>query len=227
MIDPVLREFPELRRRGCEGAREPHRPVRDRRPEGRHRSDRPQDHRRYLRWHGARTAAARSAARTPRRSTGPPRTWRGTSRRTSWPPASPIACQLQVAYAIGTAHPVSLMVDTFGTETGRPGEARGGDLGGLRLPAGRRSSATSTSAGRSTARPRPTGTSVARSSRGRRPTASTRSASASAPEASPARSRSASTARSSSLDRPVHLRPAARARTRASARSCVSASTAS
>ena len=25
-------------------------------------------------------------------------------------------CQLQVAYAIGTAHPVSVMVDTFGTE---------------------------------------------------------------------------------------------------------------
>jgi S-adenosylmethionine synthetase len=29
-------------------------------------------------------------------------------------------CQLQVAYAIGTAHPVSLMVDTFGTETCDP-----------------------------------------------------------------------------------------------------------
>ena len=29
-------------------------------------------------------------------------------------------CQLQVAYAIGTAHPVSLMVDAFGTETVDP-----------------------------------------------------------------------------------------------------------
>ena len=29
-------------------------------------------------------------------------------------------CQLQVAYAIGTAHPVSLMVDTFGTATVDP-----------------------------------------------------------------------------------------------------------
>jgi S-adenosylmethionine synthetase len=30
-------------------------------------------------------------------------------------------CQLQVAYAIGTAHPVSLMIDTFGTEEADPG----------------------------------------------------------------------------------------------------------
>ncbi|HYU57876.1 MAG TPA: methionine adenosyltransferase domain-containing protein, partial [Actinomycetota bacterium] len=29
-------------------------------------------------------------------------------------------CQLQVAYAIGTAHPVSLNVDTFGTEEADP-----------------------------------------------------------------------------------------------------------
>jgi S-adenosylmethionine synthetase len=33
-------------------------------------------------------------------------------------------CQLQVAYAIGTAHPVSLMVDTFGTETCDPRKLR-------------------------------------------------------------------------------------------------------
>ncbi len=33
-------------------------------------------------------------------------------------------CQLQVAYAIGTAHPVSLMVDTFGTETCDPQKLR-------------------------------------------------------------------------------------------------------
>jgi S-adenosylmethionine synthetase len=33
-------------------------------------------------------------------------------------------CQLQVAYAIGTAHPVSLMVDTFGTETCDPKRLR-------------------------------------------------------------------------------------------------------
>jgi S-adenosylmethionine synthetase len=33
-------------------------------------------------------------------------------------------CQLQVAYAIGTAHPVSLMVETFGTETCDPQKLR-------------------------------------------------------------------------------------------------------
>jgi S-adenosylmethionine synthetase len=33
-------------------------------------------------------------------------------------------CQLQVAYAIGTAHPVSLMVETFGTETCDPEKLR-------------------------------------------------------------------------------------------------------
>ena len=33
-------------------------------------------------------------------------------------------CQLQVAYAIGTAHPVSLMLDTFGTETCDPQRLR-------------------------------------------------------------------------------------------------------
>ncbi len=33
-------------------------------------------------------------------------------------------CQLQVAYAIGTAHPVSLMLDTFGTETCDPEKLR-------------------------------------------------------------------------------------------------------
>ena len=34
-------------------------------------------------------------------------------------------CQLQVAYAIGTAHPVSLMVETFGTEQVDPGSSSG------------------------------------------------------------------------------------------------------
>ena len=41
-------------------------------------------------------------------------------------------CQLQVAYAIGTAHPVSLMVETFGTASRRPRARR-------RRPSGRSS----------------------------------------------------------------------------------------
>ena len=38
-----------------------------------------------------------------------------TSPRTSWPPAWPNCCEVQVAYAIGVAEPVSLMINTFGT----------------------------------------------------------------------------------------------------------------
>ena len=43
-------------------------------------------------------------------------------------------CQLQVAYAIGTAHPVSLMVETFGTASVDPDARAEGHLGDLRLP---------------------------------------------------------------------------------------------
>ena len=35
--------------------------------------------------------------------------------KTSWPPAWPPGCEIQLAYAIGVAEPVSIMVDTFGT----------------------------------------------------------------------------------------------------------------
>src|SRR5437870_1979223 len=41
----------------------------------------------------AATAAARSRARTPARWTARHRTWLGTSRRTSWPPASPTSAR--------------------------------------------------------------------------------------------------------------------------------------
>ena len=71
--------------------RQPDRQVRDRRPDGRHRPHRPQDHRRHLRRRGAATAAARSRARIRRRSTARPPTPRATSRRTSSPPGWPTA----------------------------------------------------------------------------------------------------------------------------------------
>ena len=94
VVEPVLPQGP-LRRR--EAAQElpgqPDRPVRDRRPGGRRRPDRAQDHRRHLRRHGAATAAARSAARTRRRSTARPPTRRATSPRTSSPPAWPTAAR--------------------------------------------------------------------------------------------------------------------------------------
>ena len=69
-------------------------------------------------------------------------------------------CQIQVAYAIGVAHPMSVNVECFGTETiplARIEElvAEHFDLG----PA--RSSATSTSCARSTRRPPRTATSAA------------------------------------------------------------------
>ena len=86
---------------------QPDRPLRDRRTAGRHGPDRPEDHRRHLRRDGPRTAAARSPARTPRRSTVPRPTWPDTSRRTSSRPASPTGCEVQLAYAIGVAEPVS------------------------------------------------------------------------------------------------------------------------
>ena len=131
---PGAPRVPRARRERGAGPREPDRPVRDRRAEGRHRPHRAQDHRRHVRRVWRRTAAAPSAARTRRRSTARPPTWRGTSPRTSSPPGSPTGAQLQVAYAIGTAHPVSLMVDTFGTEQVDPAQLQGAHLGRLRLP---------------------------------------------------------------------------------------------
>ena len=62
------------------------------------------------------TAAARSRARTPPRSTARPPTPRGGSPRTSSPQGLADRAEVQVAYAIGVAHPVSVMVETFGTE---------------------------------------------------------------------------------------------------------------
>ena len=49
--------------------------------------------------------------------TAPPATWRATSRRISLPLASPRKVEVQLAYAIGVAEPVSVMADTFGTGT--------------------------------------------------------------------------------------------------------------
>ena len=49
------------------------------------------------------------------RSTAAPPTPRAMSLRTLWPRALPTSCQVQLAYAIGVAHPVSVLVETFGT----------------------------------------------------------------------------------------------------------------
>ena len=87
-------------------------------------------------------------------------------------------CEVQVAYAIGVAHPVSLMVETFGTGM----LARLADLEAGRSAsstcAPAPSASTSTCTGRSSRRPPPTATSAARTttSPGSAPTAPTPSA---------------------------------------------------
>ena len=63
------------------------------------------------------TAAARSRARTRRRSTARPPTPPAGWPRTSSPPGAAKRCEVQVAYAIGVAQPVSILVETFGTDT--------------------------------------------------------------------------------------------------------------
>ena len=102
-------------RREHEVPHQPDGPLRRRRAAGRHRADGPQDHRRHLRRH-----------RPPRRrrvlGQGPDEggplglaTWRATSRRTSSRPGLADKVEVQLAYAIGVADPVSVHVDTFGT----------------------------------------------------------------------------------------------------------------
>ena len=88
-------------------------------------------------------------------------------------------CELQVAYAIGVAHPVSLEVDCFGTEReGLTGDGSRSSSASTSTCARPRSSATSTCAGRSTRRRPRTATSAATTttSRGSAPTRPTRSA---------------------------------------------------
>ena len=97
-------------------------------------------------------------------------------------------CEVQVAYAIGVAHPVSVMVETFGTEKVGRGEDPAAHRRALRSAPGRLPRSTSSCTVRSTRRRRRTATSAARTttSRGRRPTRRTRCA---RPPASAARQR--------------------------------------
>ena len=53
VVEPILREFPEIDASDSDDHGEPHGPVRDRRTEGRYRAHRSQDHRRHVRRHGA------------------------------------------------------------------------------------------------------------------------------------------------------------------------------
>jgi hypothetical protein len=79
---PVVEQEPDA-------LREPDRQFHSRRPVGRRRRHWPQDHRRQLRRLGAAMAAARSAARTPRRLTAARRTSAAMSRSRWWRRDSP------------------------------------------------------------------------------------------------------------------------------------------
>ena len=96
--------------------RQPDRAVRGGRPVRRHRADRPQDHRRHLRRVGPYTAAARCPARTPPRWTGPRPTGARYVAKNIVAAGLADRAELQVAYAIGMARPLSMHIDTFGTE---------------------------------------------------------------------------------------------------------------
>ena len=87
-------------------------------------------------------------------------------------------CEVQVAYAIGVAHPVSVMVETFGTEKVPRARDRRAWSPSTSTCARAPSARSSTCTGRSTRRPPPTATSAATTttSPGSAPTAPTRCA---------------------------------------------------
>ena len=110
---------------------QPHRPLCCGRPAGRHRPDRPQDHRRYLRRLLARHGGGAFSGKDPTKVD------RSAAYAARWVAKNIVAAGLarrsarsQLAYAIGVAQPVSIMVDTFGTgmvadERSRPGCGEG------------------------------------------------------------------------------------------------------
>ena len=96
-------------------ARQPDRPVRDRRPDGRRRPDRAQDHRRHATAAWPATAAARSRGKDPTKVD------RSAAYAARWVAKNVVAAgladrfEVEVAYGIGIARPISFSVDSFGT----------------------------------------------------------------------------------------------------------------
>jgi S-adenosylmethionine synthetase len=137
VVEPILPRRPLRREEAAqELPRQPDGPVRHRRPGGRRGPDRPQDHRRHLRRHGP-----------PRRrrvlGKDPSKVDRSAAYAARYVAKNIVAagladrCEVQVAYAIGVAHPVSVMVETFGTEKIGRGHDRPARRRALR-PASRR-----------------------------------------------------------------------------------------
>ena len=99
---------------------QPDRQVRARRPARRHRPHRSQDHRRHLRRHGpSRRRRVQRQGPEQGRPVGGLRGALGRQARRRQR-APPTRCEVQVAYAIGMAHPMSILVETFGTNTVDP-----------------------------------------------------------------------------------------------------------
>ena len=150
--------------------RQPDRPFRDRRPEARRRAHRPQDHRRHATAGWRRTAAAASRARTRRRSTAPAAYMARYVAKNLVAAGAADRLQIQVAYAIGTAHPGLARRRHVRHRARRPSIASSTSCGTRSTSGPPRSSGTWICVARSTRTRPPTATSVARSS-WRRPTA--------------------------------------------------------
>jgi hypothetical protein len=114
VIKPVL-DAHGLEYRGTKFPDQSDRAVRDRRPPRRRRPHRPEDHRGHLRLGWRATAAGRSAGRTRPRSIARRHTPRGGFAKNIVEAKLARRCEVQVAYAIGVARPVSILVQTFGT----------------------------------------------------------------------------------------------------------------
>jgi S-adenosylmethionine synthetase len=91
------------------------RALRDRRPSRRCRPDRAQDHRRHVRRHGP-SWRRRVQRQGPEQGRPLGRLRRALRRQERGRRRPGDRCEVQVAYAIGVAHPVSVYVETFGTE---------------------------------------------------------------------------------------------------------------
>jgi S-adenosylmethionine synthetase len=111
IIKPVL---PKEWLQGHQVPDQPHRPLRHRRPAGRLRPDRPQDHRRHLR---RRLPARRRRLQRQGPDQGGPlgRLRRRYVAKNIVAAGLARQCQIQVAYAIGVAKPMNVTVYTEGT----------------------------------------------------------------------------------------------------------------
>ena len=126
VVEPVLPRGALRREEAAQALpRQPDGAVRDRRAGRRLRPDRPQDHRRHLRRHGPPRRRRVQRQGPVARSTARPPTPRAGWPRTSWPPGWPTAARCRWPTRSASRKPVSVMVETFGTEKIGRGADRG------------------------------------------------------------------------------------------------------